>query len=123
MKFLCLCHYDLDRFAACTAQDLEAVGRLCAPHDAALHASGHLVAVGSLAGPEESAVIRPGVDGPTVERGPYAATREPFGAFLVIEADSLEQAIGIAKLHPGAHLGQFFGGGIEVRRCESYEAP
>ena len=122
MKFLCLCHYDAVKFADCTAEDFRKIAEICAPHDAALHASGHLVAVGSLTALSTFAVIRPGDDGPTVEHGPYAQTDEPFGAFFILDADSLEQAIEIAKLHPGAHLGRYFGGGIEVRECESYVA-
>jgi hypothetical protein len=123
MKYLCLCHYDADRVATWTAADFAKIGELCAPHDARLRASGHLVAVGSLTAPANFAVIRPDPDNPTVEPGPYTPTREPSGAFFILEADSLEQAIEIAKLHPGAHLGEYFGGGIEVRECESYETP
>jgi hypothetical protein len=123
MKFLCLCHYDAAKFADCSPDDFARVAEICAPRDAALHASGHLVAVGSLAAPSTYAVIRPGADGPTVTPGPYADTPEPFGAFFILEAESFEQAVEIAKLHPGAHLGRYFGGGIEVRECESYEPP
>ena len=122
MKFLCLCHYDQARFAACTPEDLATVGAICKPRDAALHASGHLVAVASLADGTDYAVIH-AADGdaaPRVTRGSYATTPEPFGAFFILEADTLEQAIEVAALHPGAHLARYFGGGIEVRPCETY---
>lgn len=122
MKFLCLCHYDPARFASLSEDDLAAIPGLCAPHDAALHASGHLVAVGSLAEAEDFAVIRPGEHAPSVSRGPIASTAEPFGAFFIVEAATLEDAVAIASLHPGAHLGRQFGGGIEVRPCASYQA-
>ena len=117
MKFLCLCHYDPARYAACTPDDFAEVARICAAQDAALYASSHFAAVGSFVDPPDYAVIRPGDDGPTVEPGPYAPTPEPFGAFFLVDADSLEQAVEVAKLHPGAHLGRWFGGGIEVRPC------
>jgi hypothetical protein len=123
MKFLCLCHYNTAQYADCTPDDFAKVADICAPHDAALHASGHLVAVGSLAPPANYAVIRATANGPVVESGPYAQTDEPFGAFFLLEAESLEQAIEIAKLHPGAHLARYFGGGIEVRGCESFQTP
>jgi hypothetical protein len=111
------------RFAALSPEELAAIPDLCAPHDAALHASGHLVAVGSLAEAEDFAVIRPNEGAaPTITRGPIAGTPEPFGAFFIVEAPSLEQAIEIASLHPSANLGRWFGGGIEVRPCASYEA-
>lgn len=122
MKFLCLCHYDPARFAALSPQQRAALPGLCAPHDAALHASGRLVAVGSLAQAEDFAVIRPADGATVVTRGPISATREPFGAFFLVDADSLDEAIAIALLHPSAHLGEYFGGGIEVRPCASYQA-
>jgi hypothetical protein len=122
MKFLCLCHYDPAHFATLSPEQLSAIPDLCAPHDAALHASGHLVAVGSLAESDDFAVIRPGDGVTTVTRGPIANTPEPFGAFFIVEATSLDEAVAIASLHPSAHLGRFFGGGIEVRPCASYEA-
>lgn len=120
MKFLCLCHYETARFAACTPEDFEEVGRICKPRDEALHASGHLVAVGSFVDSAQYAVIRATEEGPAVSRGPYAQTQEPFGAFFIVEADTIEKAIEIASLHPGAHLARQFGGGIEVRPCETY---
>ncbi|MGH8029482.1 MAG: YciI family protein, partial [Arenimonas sp.] len=101
MKFLCLCHYDPARFADLSPELLATIPALCAPHDAALHASGHLVAVGSLAEAEQYAVIRPGDGAPRVTRGPIASTPEPFGAFFVVEAGSLDEAVAIASLHPG----------------------
>jgi hypothetical protein len=122
MKFLCLCHYDPAHFATLSPEQLAAIPGLCAPHDAALHASGHLVAVGSLAEPADFAVIRPGDAAPVVTRGPIASTSEPFGAFFIVEAATLDEAVAIASLHPGAHLGRYFRGGIELRPCASYEA-
>jgi hypothetical protein len=43
--------------------------------------------------------------------GPYAETRQPLGAFLLVEADNLHEAARIARLHPGDPCP----GGIEVR--------
>src|SRR5690348_8787429 len=58
MKFLCLCHYDADQFAALGPADFEEIGRICAPHDAAFKASGHVDMVGSLGMPEQSRTLR-----------------------------------------------------------------
>lgn len=120
MKFLCLCHYDAAKLATRTPEDFARIRAACAPHDARLHADPHFLAVGSFVDPAQYAVIRAQEDGSTVVPGPYASTPEPFGAFFLLEADSLEQAIEIAKLHPGAHLGREFGGGIEVRPCRLF---
>ena len=124
MKFLCLCHYDRARYEACTPEDFAAIDAICKPRDAALYANEHFVAVGSLAEPSDYAVLH-AADGdaaPRVTRGPYASTPEPFGAFFLLDADSLEQAIDVASLHPGAHLARYFGGGIEVRPCSFFRA-
>ena len=117
MKFLCLCHYDVAKHAACTPEDFARIKAICGPHDAELYADPRFVAVGSFADPADYAVVRPGDAGPTVEPGPYARTTEPYGAFFLVEADSLEEALAVAKKHPSAYLGREFGGGIEVRPC------
>jgi hypothetical protein len=40
---------------------------------------------------------------------------EPLGAFFIIGAEDMNEAVEVASKHPGAHLGKYFGGGIEVR--------
>ena len=115
MKFLCLCHYDIDKYNARTEADFERIKALCAPRDAQLRDSGHLVCVASLGLPGTFQVIRATADGPVVEPGAYAPTNEPSGAFFILDCESMEQALELAKIHPGAHLAAEFGGGIEVR--------
>jgi hypothetical protein len=57
----------------------------------------------------------------TDESGPFEQTKEPFGAFFIVEAENMDEAVRIARLHPGTHLGDVFGGGIEIRPIESLE--
>ena len=121
MHYLCLCHYDAAQFARLGPADFEAIGAICAPHDRALKESGKLRAVGSLAMPEQSRTLRADAAGVSVGDGPYAETGEPFGAFFLIEADSLDEATEIARLHPGTHLGAHMRGGIEIRPVEHLE--
>jgi hypothetical protein len=121
MKFLCLCYYDLDAFGRFGPAEFEEMGRICEPHDAALKATGKVPLIGSLGMPDEFRTIRADRDGVTVEEGPYANTRQPFGAFLLVEADSIDQAVEIARLHPGTHLGHMMKGGIEVRPIDHLE--
>jgi len=123
VKYLCLCYYDQAKFETWSESDQEAVGKACAPHDEALRKSGHLLMVGSLAEPRWSRTLRPGNGGPSVAEGPYAATDEPLGAFFIIEARDMDEAIEVASKHPGAHLGRYFGGGIEVRRIDMLNQP
>ncbi|MGH8495373.1 MAG: YciI family protein [Gammaproteobacteria bacterium] len=120
MKFFCFCYYESERFKAMSESDLEAVGRACKPHDEALRESGHLLLVGSLGEPESARTIWAKSDGYNVMDGPYAETREPIGAFFIIEAKDMNEAVEVASKHPGAQLGQYFGGGIEIRPIDQY---
>lgn len=47
---------------------------------------------------------------PLVTDGPFAETREQLGGYFLIEAGSLDEAIGIAKRIPGARIGT-----VEIR--------
>jgi hypothetical protein len=123
MKFLCFCYYEPARFAALSESDRQALGGLCRPHDEALRASGHLVMVGSLAEPASSRTLRPGNGGASVTDGPYATPGKPTGAFFIIEAKDMDEAVSVASKHPGAHLGEYFGGGIEVRPIDMLDQP
>jgi hypothetical protein len=123
MRYLCLCYYDQKKFDALSKRDLEAIGPACRPHDEALHNSGRLILVGSLALPPSSRTVRPANGRPSITDAPYAATDEPLGAFFIIEADDMDEAVEVASKHPGAHLGRYFGGGIEVRPIDMLDQP
>ena len=71
--------------------------------------------------PETWKTILPVGGKPSVQDGPLQTRREQVGVFFVVEAENVDEAVEIASLHPGAHLGKFFGGGIEVRPCELFE--
>ena len=123
MKYLCLCYYDQAKFDALSENDQEALGRACRPHDEALRNSGHLILVGSLALPQSSRTLRPGSGGPSMTEGPYVATSEPVGAFFIIEARDMDEAVEVASKHPGTHVGEYLGGGIEVRPIDMLDQP
>ena len=103
-----------------TEADAAEIGRICGPRDQELRETGKKLLDASLALPQQTKVIRPGEGGPVVSEGPYVSTPEPLGAFFVVEAENLDEAAKIASIHPGAHLGKFFGGGIEVRPIDHF---
>jgi hypothetical protein len=123
VRYLCLCYYDQAKFEALSESELKAVGPACRPHDEALRNSGHLMLVGSLAEPPSSRTLRPKNGRLLLTDGPYAATNEPLGAFFIIEARDMDEAVEVASKHPGAHLGRYFGGGIEVRPIDMLDQP
>jgi hypothetical protein len=101
-------YYDQKKFDALSTSDLEAIGPACRPHDEALRNSGRLILVGSLALPPSFRTVRPANGRPSMTDGSYAA---------------MDEALGVASKHPGAHLGKYFGGGIEVRPIDMLEQP
>jgi hypothetical protein len=83
-----------------------------------LHESGHLVLVASLGPTRSSTSIRPRGGKPWMTDGPFAETKEQIGAFFILEANDLNEAIRVASKHPAARLGEQVGWGIEVRPIE-----
>jgi hypothetical protein len=119
MKYLCLAYYDEKKFETLTEADMAAIGRECGPLDDALHRSGHLLEVGSLAATKDSVSLRPRHGKVTVTDGPYAETKEHIGSYFLIEARDLNEAIRVASMHPAARLNEHLGWGVEVRPIET----
>ena len=57
----------------------------------------------------------------TMTDGPFTEAKEIVGAFFIVEAKNMDEAIEIASKHPAAHLGAHVGWGIDVRACEFFE--
>ena len=121
MKFLCVCHYDAEAFARLQPADFQKLGEVCAPHDARLKASGKVQLIGSLGLPHQFRTLRVANSKVVDEAGPYEHTQHPYGAFFIVEADNIDEAVQIARLHPGTHLGDMMDGGIEIRPIETLE--
>jgi hypothetical protein len=122
MKYLCLAYYDEKKFDALPKPEVDALVSKCNAHDEELHKSGHLVLVASLGPTRSSTSIRPRSGKPWTTDGPFAETKEQIGAFFIIEAHDLNEAIRVASKHPAAHLGEQVGWGIEVRPIEMCRA-
>ncbi|HEY9053068.1 MAG TPA: YciI family protein [Gammaproteobacteria bacterium] len=123
MKYLCLAYYDEIKFNALPKPELDALVAECKSHDEELHNTGQLMLVASLASSSSSASLRPKQGKPTITDGPFAETKEQLGAFFIIEARDLNDAIRVASKHPAASLGEQVGWGIEVRPIEFFEQP
>jgi hypothetical protein len=120
VKYLCLAYYDETKFDALPKSEVDALVAKCRTHDQALRDSGSLMLVGSLARPKDSKSIRPQNGRPSMTDGPYAETKEQVGAFFIVEAKDLDEAVMQASKHPAAHLGEQVGWGIEVRPIEFF---
>lgn len=119
MKYIGLGYYDPKAFAELSAEERKALGESCAPLDEEFRATEKVVAQASL---QEGAraFLRPTDSGTEVTDGPFAETKEIVGSFFIIEADSLEEAVEIASLHPAARIRRELGWGIQLRPIELY---
>jgi hypothetical protein len=69
-----------------------------------------IVAGDALEGPGTAVTVRPGDGAPLVTDGPFAETAEGIGGLYVLEADTLDDAIELARQIPAATTG-----GVELR--------
>jgi hypothetical protein len=123
MKYLCLAYHDEKTSEALSQAELDAIGSKCKSHDEELHKGGQLILVGSLAPTRTTTSVRPRNGKALITDGPFAETKEQIGAFFIIEAKDLNEAILVASKHPAAHLNEHLGWGIEVRPIEFFEQP
>jgi hypothetical protein len=120
MKYLCLGYYFPDTFESLSEAEQAAFGSECRPYDELLRQSGKLLVSASLQD-RVARSIRPKNGQPSVTDGPFAETKELIGAFFIIEAENLDDAIRTASLHAAAHCGEKLGCGVEVRPIESFD--
>jgi hypothetical protein len=89
--------------------DNELMGRVTAIVDE-LRKSGEYVTGEGLADPSQARAVRV-VDGvPAVTDGPFAEAKEFLGGFMIVDCESIDRALDVAKRFP--HIGT---GGMEVR--------
>jgi hypothetical protein len=69
-----------------------------------LEESGELVATDPLADPAQTKTVRPHEGAPVVTDGPLAEAKEHFGGYLIVDCESIERAVEIAKRWPSARF-------------------
>ena len=104
MKYLCLCYYDAEKFAGLSESELDAIGPACAPYDVALKATGKISAHGSLALPSECKTIRPVSGKPVTSDGTLTNLAQQVGAFFMVDAENIDEAVTVAAKHPAANI-------------------
>lgn len=115
MKYLCLGYLDIDAFDRQPESVKSEVMKACFAQCVPFRATGKIVEEEGLQSPAEAKCIRPRKGKPFVTDGPFIETKEQLGSFFIVEADSLDEAVAIASLHPAAIFGEEYGFGIEVR--------
>ncbi|MBP2477882.1 hypothetical protein JOF53_006754 [Crossiella equi] len=123
MKFLLIMQVNPAVLDALTEAEREAVGAGHAEFIRTVQASGELILTQALAEPAASAVVRGTSSGtPVVTDGPFTESKEFMGGFYLLEVESRERALELARLIPDTrHEGLavevrqvMFSGGMEL---------
>lgn len=124
MKYLVLCYYDVKKFEAMPKDRLEAMIAECQVRDIEFKATGKVDFVASQSEPKTWKCIRGAKDGGSeTTQGPWAEAKEQVGAFFIVDAKDMDEALAVAMKHPGPHVAKYVGGGLEIRACDFYESP
>ena len=100
MRYMLLVHLEGERPAPDTQEGRDAMAANAA-FMAHARERGVLVEAGPLEGPESAILVRRSDDVPLLSDGPFAETREWLAGFYLLECDTLEQALEIARSSPG----------------------
>jgi hypothetical protein len=103
MKYLCLVYGAESEIRKMDDQD-------CLDFDQSIRKSGHCIASEALESVTTATTVRVRNGKVTIVDGPFAETKEALAGFYMIEAENLDEAIGIAAKIPPAEVGS-----IEVR--------
>lgn len=123
MKYLGLAYFTPEKFAAMSPDDVEALESQCPALDEKMQATGKMLVSASLGDSSNWRTLRPRNGRTHVTDGPYAESKEVVGGLFIIEADSLDEALRIASMHPAAQLGEEGGWAVELIPMDFYLAP
>ena len=120
MKYLGLAYFTPEAFAKMAPEDVKALVSQCPPLDEKMRATGKVLVSASLGDLEGWKTLRPSGGKTHVTDGPYPEAKEVVGGLFIIEADSEEEALRIASMHPAATLGEAGGWAVELIPMDFY---
>jgi hypothetical protein len=115
MIFLCMGYFDPKKMDSRPRAEIEAVMSSCEPHIEKFYESGKVLID---AGLESETISLRRVNGKViVTDGPFTETKEMIGSIFIFEAESMDEAIQLAALHPTTQVnkGEEYGWRIEIR--------
>ena len=122
MHYVGLAYFTPDKFEAMPPDEIKALVSQCPALDEAMRATGKLRVSASLGDLAHWRTLRPR-DGTThVTDGPYTEAKEIVGGLFIIEADSQEEALQVASMHPAARIGEAGGWAVELIPLDFYLA-
>ncbi|MBB6404240.1 YciI family protein [Arthrobacter sp. AZCC_0090] len=112
MKYLLMMQVDPDVLASLSASQSEEIGKGHGAFIDEITASGEFILTQALGDPSKSSVVRSSGGVPEIHDGPFLEAKEFLGGFYLVDVDSKERALELAKLIPDAKID---GLAIEVR--------
>ena len=123
MKYLGLAYFTPEKFAALAPDEVKAIVSQCPALDEKMRATGKMIVSASLGDLERWKTLRPSAGKTRVTDGPYTESKEVVGGLFIIEADSEEEVLRIASMHPAAQIGEEGGWAVELIPLDFYLAP
>ena len=122
MKYLGLAYFSPEKFAAMAPDEIKELVSQCPALDEKMRATGKVLISASLADLDKWRTLRPRTGETRITDGPYTESKEVVGGLFIIEADSLDEALRIASMHPAATLGEEGGWAVELVPLDFYLA-
>lgn len=122
MKYLGLAYFTPEKFAAMAPDDVKKLVSQCPALDDAMRATGKVLISASLGDLDTWKTLRPSKGKTQVVDGPYTESKEVVGGLFVIDADTHDEALRIAAMHPAATLGEEGGWVVELIPLDFYMA-
>lgn len=120
MKYLGLAYYNPEKFAAMAPAEVQALVSQCPPLDEKMQATGKMLVSASLSEPKDWVTLRPRGGKPQISDGPYTESKEMVGGLFIIDAETRDEAVRLAAMHPAATLGEAGGWGVELIPMEFF---
>ncbi|MDE2280356.1 MAG: hypothetical protein KGK04_12340 [Xanthomonadaceae bacterium] len=122
MKYLGLAYFTPEKFAAMAPDDVKALVSQCPALDEKMRATGKVLVSASLGDLDRWRTLRTRGGKAQVSDGPYTESKEVVGGLFIIEADSQDEALRIASMHPAAMLGEQGEWAVELIPLDFYLA-
>jgi hypothetical protein len=123
MKYLGLAYFTPEKFAALSPEQVKAIVSQCPALDEKMRATGKVRMSASLGDLENWRTLRPRNGKTHVSDGPYTESKEVVGGLFIIEADSHDEALLIASMHPAAQIGEEGEWAVELIPMDFYLEP
>lgn len=122
MQYLGLAYFTPEKFAELSPDEVKAIVSQCPALDEKMRATGKVRVSASLGDLEHWRTLLPQAGKTRITDGPYTESKEVVGGLFIIEADSHDEALRIAAMHPAAQIGEQGGWAVELIPLDFYLA-